>query len=384
MADSDGGQEKTEDPTQKKREDARAEGKVITSAEVFVLVTLGTATMIFVLGKWALGGLVAQWGSGLVIDSGQSLQSQMLERTGAALWWIVTAGVGLGLPMIAAILVAQAGMGGLNFAPKALGFKPDKINPLAGLKRMVSMKSLVDLGKSTLKVVLLFAAAAALLKPMLPALAESVSLAPGDALTLFGAALIRVMFGLIGGLVVIAGIDLGWQIHSQNKSLKMSMQDIKDEMKEAEGSPEQKGQIRRRQMEAAQRASERKALADVPMATAIITNPTHFAVALQYDPDTRRAPVVVAMGKGPMAQDIKKRGRRAGVSTIEVPPLARALYFRGAIGSEIPEQLFAAVAVILAHVWRLEQGQPEPPPEVDLPDDLKLDEYGRAMKGKMS
>ena len=176
-------------------EEARADGKVITSAEVFVMATLATGTLILILGQWALRGLVAHWGSGLVIDSGLSLDTQMTQRTGAAVIWIVTAGVGLGFPMIVTIRMAQVGMGGLNFAPKALGFKPDKVNPLAGLKRMASMKSLVDLGKSTLKVIVLFSAAASLLWPLLPALMGSASLPPGDALTLFGTALIRVMFG---------------------------------------------------------------------------------------------------------------------------------------------------------------------------------------------
>ncbi|HKL46230.1 MAG TPA: EscU/YscU/HrcU family type III secretion system export apparatus switch protein, partial [Roseovarius sp.] len=105
--------------------------------------------------------------------------------------------------------------------------------------------------------------------------------------------------------------------------------------------------------------------------------PTHFAIALRYDPTSGEAPVVVAMGRGRIAREVMRRGRRAGVMTLQVPPLARALYFTGAIGREIPEALYTAVAVILAHVWRLEQGQREPIPEVTLPTDLILDEYGR-------
>lgn len=145
----------------------------------------------------------------------------------------------------------------------------------------------------------------------------------------------------------------------------MSIQDIKDEMKESEGSPEQKGLIRRRQMEASQRAAERKALQDVPTATAVVTNPTDFAVALKYDPLSGQAPVIVAMGKGPMAAEIRKIARRARINTLPLPPLA--LYFNGAIGREFPEALFAAVAVVLAHVWYLENGQYAPTPDVELP-----------------
>lgn len=381
MAEGDDSAEKTEEPTQKKRDDARAEGKVVTSTEMFVLATLAMGTLITVLGKGALGDILGHWGTGLRIEGGLPLDALMLERTGLALWWMVAATVGLGVPMIATILVTQAAIGGLNFAPKAMGFKGEKISPLAGFKRMASMKSLVELGKSMLKVGLLLGIGGVMLIPLLPALQGSAALAPGDATALFGKALIRVLLGLLVGLAIIAALDVAWQIHSSNKSLRMSIQDIKDETKEAEGSPEQKGLVRRRQMEASQRASERRALDDVPTATAVVTNPTHFAVALHYDPQTRAAPVIVAMGRGPMAAQIRKRARRAGVQTLEMPPLARALYFSGGIGREIPEQLFAAVAVILAHVWRLDRGQPEPTPDVDLPDDLKLDEFGRPEKG---
>jgi flagellar biosynthetic protein FlhB len=377
MADADDGQEKTEEPTQKRRDEAREEGRVITSTEVFVLVTLAAGTLMLVIGKPALPGLTGLWASGLVIAPDEALDALMISRTRDALWWMLAAGPGLGLPLMAVVLMAQGGMGGLNFAPKALGFKADKINPLEGFKRMVSMKALVDLGKAVLKVTLLLAAGALMLQPILPALESAAALAPGDAMVLFGTAMLRVLGGLLIGLALIAALDLAWQVHSNTKALRMSRQDIKDETKESEGSPEQKGEVRRRQMEASRRASERKALADVPMATAIITNPTHFAVALQYDRARGHAPVVLAMGRGRIAREVMRRGRRAGVMTLHVPPLARALYFTGTIGREIPETLYTAVAVILAHVWRLEQGQPEPTPEVDLPGNLRLDEFGR-------
>lgn len=377
MAESNDGQEKTEEPTQKRRDDARKDGKITTSTEVFVFSTLGVGTLMLLIGRSALPDLAGQWGSGFVIGAGQSLDSLMILRTENLFWWVLASGLVLGLPMMVTVLLAQSGMGGLNFAPKALGVKFDKINPLAGLKRMVSMKALVDLTKAVLKVTLLLGAGLTMLYPMLPSVLGMSMTDPDVATHLLGSVLVRVMAGLLVALVVIAAIDLGWQMHSNTKSLRMSRQDLKDEMKESEGSPELKAAIRRKQMEASRRASERKALADVPQATAIITNPTHFAVALQYDPTAGGAPVVLAMGKGPIAKEVIRRGRRAGVMTLRVPPLARALYFYGAIGREIPEQLYTAVAVILAHVWRLEQGQPEPTPDVDVPAALSVDEFGR-------
>lgn len=380
MANGDDGQEKTEEPTPKRKEEARKEGRVLTSNEVFVLTTLGSATLMAMLAKWMLPGLTGDWAAGLVIDSTLSIDTLILARMESALKWVLLAGLIMGLPMMAVILISQAAMGGINFAPKALGFKPDKINPLAGLKRMVSMKALVDLSKAVLKVTLLLGLGALMLQPFLSALMGSATISPGDGTALMATALNRVLLGLLLGLTIIGGIDLGWQMHSNQKALRMSLQEIKDEMKESEGSPEVKGQIRRRQMEASRRASERAALNDVPQANAIITNPTHFAVALRYDPEESGAPVVLAMGKGPMAKEIIRRGRRAGIITLRVPPLARALYFTGKIGDQISEQLYGAVAVILAHVWRLEHGTPEAMPDVDLPPELQLDEHGRKLR----
>jgi flagellar biosynthetic protein FlhB len=136
-------------------------------------------------------------------------------------------------------------------------------------------------------------------------------------------------------------------------------------------------------MEAGRRGAERRrALADVPRATTIVTNPTHFAVALRYVPGESGAPVVLALGKGPMAQEIILRGRAAGVQVLRAPVLARALYFTGDIGAEIDERLFGAVAAILAHVFRLDRGQPSEMPEVALPDEMRFDEFGRRLGGK--
>lgn len=381
MAQDDDGQEKTEEPTQKRRDDARKDGQVLSSTEVFVLTTLGAATLLLLMVRPLLPGVVAAWGQTLVIEPGLSLDRAVVARLHSSMQWVLWAGVGVGLPMAAVVLASQAAMGGINFAPKALGFKAQKINPLKGLQRMVSMKALVDLGKSVLKVALLLSAAVFVVWPLLPALELGAVTETGPAMAMFGAAMVRVLAAMLVGLALIGALDLGWQIHSNTKALRMSRQDIKDEFKESEGRPEVKGQIRRRQIEASQRAAERRALQDVPTASAIITNPTHFAVALRYEPGGTQAPVVVAMGRGPMAAQIIKRGRRAGVQVLRVPVLARALYFSGAIGQQISEQLYTAVAVVLAHVWRLEHGQPEPTPDVDVPAELRLDEFGRPMKG---
>jgi flagellar biosynthesis protein FlhB len=152
---------------------------------------------------------------------------------------------------------------------------------------------------------------------------------------------------------------------------------VKQEFKESEGSPELKGRMRSLQYKAARRAGERASVAQTAEATAIITNPSHFAVALRYEPGQPGAPIIVAMGRDLVARDIRGVARRRAIPTLSAPPLARALYFAGGIGQEIPVDLYAVVATVLAHVWRLEQGLADPMPEIDLPETLRFDANGR-------
>lgn len=380
MAEGQDGQEKTEEPTEKRRLDARKDGQIVTSKEVFVLTSLAVGTLAFVLGRSFLSDVAGYWATGLMLEPGVALESLMISRTGDLLLWLLLAGPGLGFPVLLAVVAVQSGVGGLHFAAKALTFKPARIDPLQGLKRMVSMNALVELTKAALKVLLLLGAGLAAVWPMMSTFAAAATVSPGTSIGLLGEALTRLLGGVLTGLTLIAALDLSWQLHSNSKKLKMSRQEIKDEMKEAEGAPEQKAEQRRRQREASQRAAERKALEDVPSANAIITNPTHFAVALRYDTTSGKAPVIVAMGKGPLAQEIIRRGRRATVSTLRIPPLSRALYFNGALGKEIPEALYAAVAIVLAHIWRLDHGMLEPLPAVTLPPGMMLDEFGRQIQ----
>ena len=185
------------------------------------------------------------------------------------------------------------------------------------------------------------------------------------------------VFALLIILAIIALLDVLWQRYQYIKQLRMSKQDIKDEQKQTEGSPEVKAKIRRMQMQtAAEAAAQRAALDDVPNATAIITNPTHFAVALKYEVGTRGAPVIVAMGRGKMAEDIISIGQEETVPIFQSPLLARALFFTGQIGQEIHEDLFSAVAAVLAFIFRVANGETLDDPEVDVPKDLQFNETG--------
>ena len=190
-----------------------------------------------------------------------------------------------------------------------------------------------------------------------------------------------VLGALLVILAIIAAIDYFWQRHVHIQSLRMTKQEVKDEYKQTEGSPEVKAKIRRMQMETAANAGRQQAaLDDVPNATAVITNPTHFAVALKYEVGSSEAPRILAMGRGNMAHQIIDRAKGADVTVFRSPLLARALYYTGEIGAEITEQLYQAVAVVLAYLYRVDKGEALAEPEVDIPEDLQFTETGQSMR----
>ena len=381
MAEGNESQEKTEEPTPKRREKAKEDGQVVTSKEMFVFMSMmgGMLVLLSTLG-W-LPNLQGYWAHYLTIGSSKNLDALIITRIGEMLSHIAIIGFVVGIPVILMVIGTQAAMGGLIFSPKAMRFNPGKLNPAKGLKRMVSMQALVELIKAILKVLLLTTAAASVIYPLLGGIINMSSMAPGDSAQLFGTAMIRIVSALLIGLAIIGGIDLGYQIYSNAQKLKMSRQEVKDENKEAEGSPELKGKIRQKQFEASQRAAKNRAsLADVPKATAVITNPTHFAIALKYVPGEDVAPVILAMGKGPLAHEIMDLAKSSRVRMLQVPPLARALYFTGDIGQEINYALYTAVATILAYVYRLEAGDWDTQPDVTIPQELDFDEFGHKKK----
>lgn len=377
MAEGDDGQEKTEEPTPKRREKARQDGQVITSKETFVLVSMAGGLFVIFIGQSMLPSIANIWADYLIIDANQSLDRLVIARLGKVMEHTAWAGIIFGIPIMILILLAQGAMGGIIFATKNLGFKIEKINPAKGLKRMVSLQSLVELLKAILKVSLLLISASAVVYPLIGGIINMTYMAPGDSVALFGKSLIRILSAMLIGLSIIATIDLGYQIFSNTKKLKMTRQEIKDENKDSEGSPEVKGKLRQKQFEASQRAAKNRASLDnVGDATAVITNPIHFAVALKYRPGIDVAPTIVAMGKGPLAFEIMDRAKSAKVRTLQVPPLARALYFTGDIDQEINYALYSAVATILAYVYRLDQGDWDEQPDVALPPDLMFNEFG--------
>lgn len=189
------------------------------------------------------------------------------------------------------------------------------------------------------------------------------------------------IFTLVLLLFIIGLGDYFWSRHTWMEKLRMSRQDLKDESKESEGSPEVRARMRRLQMEASQRAAEQaQAINDVKDATVVITNPTHFAVALKYEPEENDVPIVLALGKGPMALRIIEQAETNSVSVVQSPLLARALFYTSAIGSAISEQLYSAVASILAYVYQLERGVDAVLQDPEIPSDFMFDEFGKPSK----
>jgi len=377
---SQDGQEKTEEPSQRKLQKAREDGQVLSSKEMFVFTTLFAGLVMMVILPMFIQPAITRWSRMFHFERPNDLNKLIGEKFFEMLELIILSGIIIGVPIMIIIIATQAAVGGLNFAPKAMNFKGSRISPLAGLKRIFSVKGLVELVKSLLKVFLLFGVSGVVLYAHLPSLIQlteqNLNSALASGLDMFPSLLGAML--LI--LAVIAAIDYFWQRHVHIKQLRMSKQEIKDEYKQTEGSPEVKAKIRRMQMETAQNAGRQQAaLEDVPQATAIITNPTHFAVALKYEVGSSEAPKILAMGRGHMAQKIIETGKDSRVTVFRSPLLARALFFTGEIGAEISEQLYQAVAVVLAYLYRLDKGEMLEEPDVDLPGDMQFNETGQKL-----
>ncbi len=377
MASENDSQEKTEDPTPKRIEKALEEGQVLSSKELFVFATLFAGMFVYFATISASDFLLGRWGAFFRFDLGE-FNGELTRLSYEALVYIMIIGLCIGLPMAIVVLFTQGALAGrINFSPKAMNFKGSRINPLEGLKRMVSMKALVELLKSIAKVVFLVGVTYFAITSGISSLLTSSEADLINGLERVHYIFIGLFIAMLIVLAVIALLDVLWQRHQYIQQLRMSRQDVKDEHKQTEGSPEVKAKIRRMQMAtAANAAQQRQALEDVPSATAVITNPTHFAVALKYEVGARGAPTILAMGRGKMAADIIEIAQNESVPIFQSPLLARALFFTGEIGAEIHEELFSAVAAVLAFIFRAANGEKLDIPDIEVPEDLQFSETG--------
>ena len=381
---SQDGQDKTEEPSQRKIDKAREDGQVLQSKEMFVFTSIAMSLINFLfIPEVAMPGM-NEWGKFFIIDSKEQLSNLAYTRLYQVFKIIVIIALFVGIPLMVVSLLTQLAVGGINFAPKAAAFKGNKINPIKGLKRIFSVKGLVELGKSVLKVILLVGLATLIIYIMLPQLLMISHGTLNSALEVMYYAFPFLIGTLLAALAVIAAIDYFWQRHVHVQQLKMTKQEVKDEHKQTDGSPEVKAKIRRMQMEKSREASkQREALENVSNATAVITNPTHFAVALKYNPGEIGAPTILAMGQGIIAKQIIERANEHQITVFRSPLLARALYFTGEIGHEISDKLYNAVAVALAYIYRIDQGENAEKPDITIPDELTFDEFGNVEKNNI-
>jgi flagellar biosynthetic protein FlhB len=378
MAESESGQDKTEDPTDKRKRDAREKGEIARSKELntVIIMIVGAA------GLLAFGGSMAEMMMQLMRDNFTISRDALMDERSMSLMLMVSGKAALKsiTPLLVALtlaaLIGPISLGGWLFAAGSLAPKFSRLNPLAGLKRMVSPKALIELLKSFAKFFIVLIVAIMVLskdKNDLLAIAhEPLELAVAHSLQLVGWSTLWMAFGLL----IIAAVDVPVQLWEAHKKLLMTKQEVRDEHKDSEGRPEVKQRIRQLQRE----MSQRRMMAAIPDADVIITNPTHYAVALKYDSEKGGAPVLLAKGSDFIALKIREIGAQHQILLLESPALARSIYYSTELEQEIPAGLYLAVAQVLAYVYQIRQfhagrGKRPPPLNEDLPipPDLRRD-----------
>ena len=373
MAENEDGQERSEQATPKRQEDARKKGQVPRSREMTTMaMLLMAAVCMSLMGGHIVERLDSVLHLGLRVERAKLFDTfALIEILGQAAYQGFLAILPFLLVMLVTALAAPVALGGWSFSTQAMSFKADKLNPLKGLKRIFAVRGVVELLKALAKFLLIGSVGAGLLWHFLPELMGLGREAVEHGLIHAGRILSTSFVVLSASLLLIAAIDVPFQLWDHAKNLKMTRQEVRDEHKDTEGRPEVKSRVRAMQREIAQR----RMMEEIPKADVIITNPTHYAVALRYDLDNMSAPIVVAKGVELVASQIRTVAVANKVPLYEAPQLARALYYSAEINHEIPAGLYLAVAQILAYVFQLKavtRGGPVParPTEVPVPDEF--------------
>ena len=378
MSDKDSSEEREEEPTAKRLEKGREDGQVARSQELGVAaMMIGVAFFLYLFGSYFIADLTEVFASGFTFDRKAVFDTSLLVPAfGIQAFDSFMVVVPI---FVLAVLIAFASagvMGGYIFSLKAIAPKASKINPLAGFKRMFGMKAVVDLTKALSKFVLIALVLYLVVSENFDMLIKlgfmdlEPAMAEGGRIIAFGTLLVTLT------LIVAAAIDIPYQLYTHNKQMKMTKQEVKDEMKDTEGRPEVKAQIRRKQREIAT-GMMMSAIAD---ADVVIVNPEHFAVALSYDPSKNGAPIMVAKGADLLAQAIRERAKEEGVPLFSSPVLARSIFYTTEINQSVPESLYYAVAQVIAYIFNLnsfERGaQTAKKPDPKVPDDMRYNADG--------
>jgi flagellar biosynthetic protein FlhB len=374
MSDQDSGQEKTEQPTERRLRESIEQGQILSSKDLIMSVVLIAGTLQFYfIGRAFFNNMIGNFRTGLDV-SGPFLRDIPLlavlgDRFGAAVLYVLL----FSIPLALTSVLVQIFFGGFHFNLMTLTPKMSRISLFGGMARMFGMHSIIELGKSIAKVIAIGSVGFWFLMTKLPEIIGLSNLPFESAIESTGDLFLLAMLFLVGAVALLGALDafIQWRQHTQR--LLMSKQELKDEHKQTEGSPEVKGRIRKMQQEIASRGS----VAQVEQAQVVIVNPKRFAVALRYDFEDGTAPKVLAKGTDAIALSIREKAEAQGVPVLTIPLLARALYFTSEIGSEIHSDLYRAVATVLSFVF---QAAPDADlPDVDVPETLRFDGNGRKL-----
>ena len=378
MAESESGADKTEDPTEKRKKDSREKGEIARSKELNTLAIMLAGSA----GLLIFGGALAQDMMELMRYNFSLSRYVLLNPDSMGAFLLHSGKIALIalqpvlLTLLIAALVGPISLGGWLFAAGSLAPKFSRMNPAAGIKRMFSAKALVELLKALAKFFIILIVALLVLKSdiddLLRIAHEPLELAVIHSLQVVGWSALWMACGLI----LIAAVDVPVQLWESHQKLLMTKQEVRDEHKDQEGRPEVKQRIRQVQRE----MSQRRMMAAIPDADVIITNPTHYAVALKYDPEKGGAPMLLAKGSDFLALKIREIGTKHNILLLESPALARSIYYSTELEQEIPAGLYLAVAQVLAYVYQIRQYQagkgkrPDPLKDLPIPADLRRDE----------
>ncbi len=373
----DSSQEKTEEPSARKLEKAREDGQIprskdLTSTAILLSGTLG----LFYFGQSMSTSLVNIAHNNLSLSRNEVFDTQaMMANLVSSFYEGFMSLIPLMLLLLAASIIGPIALGGWLFSTKAMAPKINRMDPFAGLKRMFSVKSLVELLKSIMKVAVILGTAVFCLQIWRQDILNLSLLGFQTSIIISLKISAYASIAMACITVLVALVDVPFQLFDHNKKLKMSRQELKDEHKDSEGKPEVKGRIRQLQRE----ISQRRMMSDVPEADVVITNPTHYSVALKYDPLNMATPILLAKGADHVAFKIREVAKEHKVDIIESPMLARAIYYTTEIGDEVPAGLYVAVAQILAYVFGLRSfrkgktDRPDYPRNINVPRDLRFD-----------
>ena len=378
MAESESGADKTEDPTEKRKKDSREKGEIARSKELNTLAIMLAGS----IGLIIFGGALAQDMMEIMRYNFSISREALLNPDSMGAFLLHSGKIALIalqpvlITLLIAALIGPIALGGWLFAAGSLAPKFSRMNPAAGLKRMFSVKALVELLKALAKFFIILIVALMVLQADIDDL-QRIAHEPLESAVIHSLQVVAwSALWMACGLILIAAVDVPVQLWESHKKLLMTKQEVRDEHKDQEGRPEVKQRIRQTQRD----MSQRRMMSAIPDADVIITNPTHFAVALKYDPEKGAAPMLLAKGSDFLALKIREIGAKHDILLLESPALARSIYYSTELDQEIPAGLYLAVAQVLAYVYQIRQHQagkgkrPDPLSDLPIPPDLRRDE----------